>query len=305
MTSSAPESAPETRVSVVVIGYAPAPLLAECLSTLRAQRAAAAGVEVVVVAHASHQGSDLRPLRAEFPDCRWVDVPASHNVARMRGSGISRSAGAVVALLEGDCRPEHGWIERLTALHPLAAVGGAVEPANYGRRIDWAAYFCEFAKFMLPLPARMPQLPGANVVYRRSALPDAALLERDGFYETFVNAALADADGHLTDNGLVVTNGRTWSVAAAIATRFHHGRGFAALRVRGEPARKRLPFLALAAALPPLLTWRVLSQALRRRRHVRMALAAAPWIFVLSVSWAFGEFMGYLAGAGSSLERWR
>src|SRR5262249_38351346 len=126
-------SGPDIKLSVVVIGSAPADLLARCLSALRAQQAGRADTEVLVVAHQTHQGTALAPLRAQFPEFEWLDVSPAHNVARMRGLGIARSKGTVVALLEGDCMPASDWLTRLTQLTHSAVVGGAVEPGGFRR----------------------------------------------------------------------------------------------------------------------------------------------------------------------------
>jgi hypothetical protein len=289
----------------VIIGYAPAELLSRCLAVIRSQTSGRLDTEVLVVAHPTHQGSSLAPVKMQFPEFTWIDAAPTHNVARMRGLGIARSQGPVVAMLEGDCMPAPGWIGHLTELQPVAAVGGAVEPGAFRRGVDWAAYFCEFAKFMLPLPAAPAQLPGANVVYRRAALPDPARLEAEGFYETFVNADIGGGAPLANDSALVVQHERTWSAGVALSTRFHHGRGFAALRVRGRPARERVPYLVLAALLPLVLVTRVVGETVRRRRLVGRALVALPWIIALSVSWSLGELAGYAAGPGTSLDRWR
>jgi hypothetical protein len=289
----------------VIIGYAPAELLSQCLAVIRSQVSERLDTEVLVVAHPTHQGSSLAPVKTQFPEFTWIDAAPIHNVARMRGLGIARSQGPVVAMLEGDCIPASGWIGHLTKLQPVAAVGGAVEPGAFRRGVDWAAYFCEFAKYMLPLPAAPTQLPGANVVYRRAALPDPARLEAEGFYETFVNANIGGGTALANDSALVVQHERTWRASVALATRFHHGRGFAALRVRGRPAKERVPYLALAALLPLVLVTRVMGETVRRRRLVGRALVALPWIIALSVSWSLGELAGYAAGPGTSLDRWR
>ena len=293
------------RITVVVIGYAPADVLKRCLSELRAQAQPRSDTEVLVVAHPEHQGGSLGAVNAEFREFTWIAVPPSYNVARMRGLGIARCRGAVVALLEGDCVPARDWLTRVAEMSPVSAVGGAVEPGAFRRGVDWGAYFCEFAKFMLPLPTSVEHLPGANVVYRRDRLPDPARLEAEGFYETFVNAGLRDAGPLAFDSSLVVRHERTWRAGVVLATRFHHGRGFASLRVRERSAVSRLPFLALSMLLPFVLVARVLREPLRRSRLVGRALLTLPWIIALSLSWSAGEFMGYLAGPGTSLARWR
>lgn len=291
--------------SVVVIAYAPANLLTECLNALRTQTQGHSNIEVLVVAPAMHMGQPLGEVRLLVPDFAWIDAPSGYNVAHMRGLGIAKSSAPIVALIEGDCLPSTNYVAQLLVQNPVAATGGAVEPAHFTRSIDWAAYFCEFAKFLQPLPAHVNQLPGANVVYRRSALPNPMQLEREGLYETFVNAALGNGDVRAYDSQLVVVNQRTWRTRVAISTRYHHGRGFASLRVHQYPIAKRVPYMGLALLLPLVLSARVLTEMWRRRRFVGRSLIVLPWIVVLSCSWALGEFMGYAAGPGSSLDNWR
>jgi hypothetical protein len=124
-------------------------------------------------------------------------------------------------------------------------------------------------------------------------------------YETFVNAAIS-ARGPLTsDSSLVVLHQPTWRIGDVMSTRYHHGRGFGGLRLRGQPFMKRLPYLGVSLALPALLVLRVMRDVFSRGKYMARAVMALPWIVVLSVCWAFGEFMGYAAGPGTSLEQWR
>jgi glycosyltransferase involved in cell wall biosynthesis len=297
-------SASDPRVAVIVIGYSPPELLARCLAELRAQMAERNEAEMVVVAHASHQGCSFENVRSQFSEFTWVQASDALNVARLRGLGMAHSTAPVVAFLEGDCIPGPGWLARLRDVDPVGALGGAIEPHDFRRALDWAAYFCEFGKFMAPLPSSPTQLPGTNVVYRRAALPDARRLAMDGLFETFLNASLG-REALAADATLIVRHERTWRAWSALATRFHHGRVFAALRVRGLSVAQRAPYLALALLLPAVLVARVLGQPLRRGRYVTRALAAMPWIAVLSASWAIGELAGYAAGPGESLERWK
>ncbi len=295
----------EPRVSVVIIGYAPPHEFAQCLAEVRAQLAGTSDAEVLIVAHLDDPANPRAHLKEAYAEFNWVDTPPAHNVARMRGLGIARSRASIVALLEGDCVPAAGWFSQLMTLEPSAAIGGAVEPGPFVHGVDWAAYFCEFAKYMLPIPETSAQLPGANVVYRRAVLPDPEQLEAEGFYETFVNAGVGGGSVFSVDPCLVVQNCRTWRPGAALAARYHHGRGFAGLRTRGMSMGKRLPYVALGIALPAVLIARVLGELFRRRRFVGRGVVTLPWIAALSASWAIGEIAGYLAGPGTSLEQWR
>jgi hypothetical protein len=61
----------------------------------------------------------------------------------------------------------------------------------------------------------------------------------------------------------------------------------------------------LATALPALAILRIGRIVLDRGRHAGRAIQALPWIVILSLCWAIGEALGYLAGPGDSLDRWR
>jgi glycosyltransferase involved in cell wall biosynthesis len=298
-------SGSDPRVSVLVIGYGPTLLLGECLAALTEQARGRTDVEVVVVAHATHQASPLAPLQDRFPDLKWIVPPPSFNVARMRGTAIAHSRGEFVVLLEGDCIPEPGWLVRLAGLEPQGAVGGPVEPGGFRQLHDWAAYFCEFAPFMAPLLRAPDRLPGTNVMYRRDLLPEATLLRSEGFYESFYHDTLWRSGGLDGDSALIVRHERRWNAKQLLATRFHHGRGYAGLRTAGRSLAARFPFLMLALLLPPVLSYRVVAEVVRRRRLVGRLLASLGWIVVLSTSWSLGELVGYAAGPGDSLDRWR
>jgi hypothetical protein len=296
-----PSATERVPVSVVVIGYAPSPLLERCLAALATQHAAHPDVEVLVVGHWDTR-PDVRP--DHYPGFRWLAAPPTHNVARMRGLGIARTRGDVVAFLEGDCLPGPGWLGRVAVLAPAGAVAGPIEPGALRRAVDWAAYFSEFAPFMAPPPVAPTELPGTNVAYRRAALP-VRDFEADGFYETFLNETLRDGPGLATDPALVVYHERTWEAHVLLATRYHHGRGYAGLRVASRSPAARGGFAVLALALPVVLAARTFGAIVRRRRHVGRALRAALWIVALAASWSAGEFVGYVAGPGQSLARWR
>ena len=312
MTPSATDASNEDpaatpAVSVVVIGYSPVERLVSCLSALDAQRSELGGMAEVIAVGRWEARVDVGPsVQLRFPGITWVSAPPDYNVARMRGLGIARSHGSTVALLEDDCVPGPGWLRRLADAPPDGAVGGAIEPGDLRRAVDWAAYFCEYGAYMAPLPRTPRQLPGTNVAYRRAVLPDAHRLETEGLYETFIHQHLRQAGLPVrADSGLVVRHERSWGAQAILATRYHHGRGYAGLRLASRPWWARLPYLALALVLPAVLTGRVAGEILRRRRVLGRAVRALPWVVALSLSWSLGELVGYAAGPGGSLARWR
>jgi hypothetical protein len=301
-------------LSVVVVSFNGASLLEQCLMALERQTVRD-GIEILVVeARGGHQGG-TGDLQRRFPRMRWVSDPQGQTVPQLRNLGIARSRGEVVAFLEDDCVAPETWCHSLLNAHrvPCAAVGGAVEPGHFGRVFDWAMYFFEYARFMQPVPAGDARaLPGTNVSYKRAALAGLAQegIEAsgagDGFYEAFVHRALRQRGHQLRlDPTLVVCNVNSWAPREVLISRFHHGRGFAAMRVAKQPLGARIPFLGIAVLLPLIQTTRIMKEVITRRRYVWRAGLALPWIILLAASWSLGEFAGYLAGPGESLSRWR
>lgn len=306
-------SSSDSPLAVIVISFAGPPLVERCLRALSLQTTGPDTEVVIVVGGWQHRSGDLAALQAEFAEFRWILAPRDHNVARMRTLGIAESAGDPLIFLEDDCVPDGSWLSRLRAAAqaPWGALGGSIEPGGYRRSLDWAAYFSEYGPFMAPLDDGVPSaLPGTNVAYRRhvlaKALPTSGQGASDGFYETFIHQAITSS-AHLlqTESGLVVRNVSTWAPRRALAVRFHHGRGYAGLRTRGFTWWRRAPYVGLAVLLPAVLVWRTAATLARKRRFVFQALRAAPWIVLMSCAWSAGEFVGYLAGPGRSLDRWR
>ena len=55
-------------------------------------------------------------------------------------------------MTEDHCVAGDGWLQSVVRAHEAAdaAVGGAVENGATDRVVDWAVYFCEYGRYMLP-----------------------------------------------------------------------------------------------------------------------------------------------------------
>lgn len=302
------------KLSVVVVSFNGPRLLERCLMSLE-QQTMKDGIEVLVVASRDLGRGAIEELKRRFPRIRWESDPQRQTVPQLRSLGVARSRGDVIAFLEDDCVASEAWCGSLLSVHraPWPAVGGAVEPGPYGHVFDWAMYFVEYAPFMQPLPHGDGRaLPGTNVSYKRTALAQLSPEWTDvpgagnGLYEVFLHQALKNQRQPLRlDPAMVVHNVNCWAPWTGLVLRFHHGRGFAGIRVAGRPIRARMAFLGIAVVLPLIQSARIMKEVITRRRHVWRAGLALPWILLLSLSWSLGEFAGYLLGPGSSPSRWR
>jgi glycosyltransferase involved in cell wall biosynthesis len=300
---------PAPRLSVVVVSFNAPRLLEQCLEAMAVQ-SRERDVEIVVVMDAGRAGAYSR-VKERFARVCWMDAPPSSTVPQMRSLGMQRCRGDIVALLEDDCVVGPAWCDAVMAAHRTedVAIGGAVEPGTYRRAIDWAVYFCEYGRFMLPLrpqPSMALALAGDHVTYKRPVLRQMLPNPGEGFQDFLVHSAWADASMPMrTEETLVVRNVNSWSLRHVTSVPYHHGRAFAGQRFAGRPAWFRAATGCLAAALPLLKIGRVIGDTVARRRFIGRLVQALPWMVVFMTSWSLGEAVGCVRGPGASASRWR
>lgn len=283
-------------------------ILARCVDALAAQ-ASSGDVEIIVVRDSTRvAGVDRAGILASAPGLQWIAAPPQSTVPRLRGLGMAASRGDLIAMLEDDCVVAADWCQAaVTTIGSNSALGGAVEPGPYRRALDWAVYFCEYGRFMLPLPSTPgPALTGNNVVYLRRALEALPEDSRREFREVFVHAAwhLAGIPTQVT-GALVVHNINTWTWRHVTSGPFHHGRAYAAQRFSASSAMNRVAFSLMAIGLPLVKLLRITAGTLSRRRLTSRLIQAMPFMLVFVISWSAGEMLGCLRGPGTSPARWR
>jgi hypothetical protein len=296
-------------LSVVVVSMNPLSTLERCLASLTGQHEV---LEVLVVRDPSRTAwseGDTAALRLRHPMVTWIAAPDGETVPRMRTLGLSLSRGTVVALIEDDCVPAPDWCSAVMAGHDeeSVAVGGAVEPDEYPRALDWAVFFSDYARFMLPFAQhRTWVLPGNNVSYPRHAVRDLIdTAGARGLEEAFVHKHWHEAGRAMkADPRIVVRNVHRSKVADVTAIPFHHARAFAGHRAEGMGATRWL-LAAGAIALPVVMTGRIITRVLQRARHRGHLVEALGWLLVFAACWSAGEWCGYVAGPGRAASRWR
>jgi hypothetical protein len=85
-----------------------------------------------------------------------------------------------------------------------------------------------------------------------------------------------------------------------VRERFAYGRSFAAQRVEGAPAARRVLFTLGCVALPAVVLARILRDLLPKGRHLSRLLLSLPYLAIFACVWAAGEAVGYAAGPGTS-----
>ena len=295
-------------VSDTIEARARASHLAGCLSALE-QQIGAPSTEIIVPYHQNTDGIDA--LAERFPDVRFIAVTDSeiagrkagsrehHDALRARGLGLAR--GTLVALLEDHARPDAHWSANIVAAHKAddAAIGGAIEN-GIDRPLNWAVYYCDFAKYQNPVPAGESRFASdANTAYTRSALESVRALWEASFREVVVNDALLAAGKKITlSPDVVVYQHRSdLSLGTALRERFVWGRSYATTRGRLLRPSQRLIYAALSPLLPLILMLRMAATAWRRRRHFGKFVSASPLVALLTCCWSAGECVGYIASS--------
>jgi hypothetical protein len=211
--------------------------------------------------------------------------------------GIDAASGAIVALTISAMRPAPDWVARIRErLAEDEVVAGAIDPGEGLRLVDWAEYFCRYARDMRPFARREnPEIPGDNCAYRRELLVRTRELYRHGFWEPEVNRALREQGVALWhDPEVVVYQGRSAGFAAFVRQRLVHGRAYGRLRgARFGPGRN-VAGVVLAFAVPFVLVARTAGEVFSRGRFRGRFVASLPLLLAYDAAWAAGEAVGHV-----------
>jgi len=290
-------------LSLVIAALDSGPVIMDTLAALERQRTPE--LELVVV-DASRDDTAGR-VRARFPWVRVVEAPSARSLPKLRGLGMAETTGPVVGVLDAWCLPGTGWVAAAIRVHrelPHLVVGGGVDLDDSERRsiTAWATYLFDYWEFVPPVrPGIVGALPGNNITYKRSALPDAATLRREGFWKAFTNVRLQKSGHRLwCSPGLAVRLRRRLGLGRFLRSRFHHGRSYGAMRVRGASLAVRLKWAAVTPALPALFLGRQVRGLAGKPGARAWFVVCVPFLVAFHLSWAWGELCGYLAGPGRS-----
>ena len=291
------------KLSVVVASVNGLPYLADCLDALHER---ASGAEVVVADWTNEPTRAL--VRRRFPQVRLLSFDEPMAVPELRAAGIFASDAPYVALIEDHCNVREGWADRIVAAHEAgrSVVGGSIRNFPFRRVRDWAAFFCEYSRYMEPAPAgAVDDLPGMNVSYDRRALEAIDDLLRAGRWESWLHARLLESGFELwCEPAAVLDHAKDFGFREFLSQRYHYSRSYAGMR-NAELGAKRALYVLGAPLIPPLMYARIAKNVLARRRHRRELALATPLILLYMTVWAGGEAIGYTFGGGRSLLRVR
>ncbi len=183
------------KLSIVIASNHSVVELERCLASL-VQQNRNQGIEVIV-ADCGCQYEAMRDVKGKYPELLFIRFPEKTPLPKLWGAGIERSTSEIIAITDSTCIIDANWVSAILDAHksPHPVIGGAVEIGECKKRVDWAAYFCEYGQFMLPLKqGAATELPGNNVSFKRETL------KRGG---EFVQAARVNDFETPTDRNLV------------------------------------------------------------------------------------------------------
>jgi hypothetical protein len=282
--------------------------LRECLDSLRSQ---VNPDETEVIVAGPRDGATSVVENVEW--ARLVESIEPCTIPRLLGAGITASAGEIIAITDSSCVVAEDWIGSIVRAHQSqlrhhqhnTIIGGAVEIDGQPKAVEWAAFFCEYAQFMLPLsPEPASEIPGNNLTFRREALDQAARYAHPEFWKTYWSGEMRRLGAQvLAAPEIVVRQEKHYEPRAFLVRRFDHGRCFAAMRLESSPVLLRWVYGAGSLLLPFILTARVISTVRAKRRYLRQFCLSFHFVLLAVVAWSLGELCGYFAGAGKSCSR--
>lgn len=292
------------KLSVVIASTHSADSLADCIASF-VNQPGADEIELIIAESSNHRRAEQ--LRSAYPSVRVLHFDEPKSIPELRAIGLLNARGAIVAMTEDHCLADTHWVANVLRAHqsPHWVIGGAVENAATERLIDWAVFFCEYGRYMLPIaPGPTADLPGPNVSYKREALERFGdLLEAATWEPLWHGRLLSQGVQLINDPNLVMYHRKHFTMRGFLSERYHYARSFAGARVADASVMKRWLFAWATPILPMLLFARITLRAWRKGRHRRELLLSLPYIVLFTLSGSFGELIGYLRGPGDSLLR--
>lgn len=234
---------------------------------------------------------------------RGGDLTSSN---RARLIGIRAATAPIVVLSEDHCFPEPDWAEALLDSHveKRAVVGPAMRNGNPTSMLSWSNFLLEYAEWQEPTPGGLQsEVPGHNSAYKRDLLlAYGADLDRLFEIEGVIQRDLARKGYQLWVEPAARTNHLNFSRwGPSLDLRLHASRNYAGYRRQEFSAVRRAAYI-VGAPLIPLVRLIRICRLVGNSPHRSLLPRVIPALIVNLVVSAFGEFLGYLAGPGSSTD---
>lgn len=264
---------------------------------------------VVIISLCGGEALD-RSVAALRGKCRIVVIPQGRGrgpVPHLRMRALRSATTPLVAFLEDTADIPFDWPRAVCdglRDDQVAAVSGPVRISSTLPPRYRALALTEYGRFHPERWTGQPApLNGLGFAVRQSTALAVYAAEAPGIIEGELAQLSAAAGFRLAyAPGMELCYDQVHPQAARLATRYLHGRLYAAARVSGQGFPVRASNGLRSMLLPLVLTYRALA---KRPRELKGSPATLVWVLAMSCAWALGEFVGYFAGPSEkSLEAW-
>jgi hypothetical protein len=293
-------------LSVVVPSVNGTGALMDCLDALHRQTGEA-NLEILVPERC---GESVRTeVRSRYPDVRILPVLAGTPIPEMRRVAFEAASAGSVAVIEDHVLVPADWARSMVAARQAGhrVVGGAVVNGATARLVDRAAFLCEYGHMLNPQPpGPATWLTGNNVVYDRTLLDEHRDVLAEGRWEDRLHETFREHGVMLESRpDIQVIHKMHYTVSEYAGQRFLYSRAWAGMRARTAALTARALMLAKSVVLPPVLLLRIVNHGWSRREWRIDVLRSLPLLIVFTCTWAAGEAVGWMLGAGDAPGRVR
>lgn len=296
-------------ISIVVAIVDGGQALRNCLSALQSQTGTQ---RMEVLVPYDHISMETESCIDDFPEFKFLNlgeiiggmIPGDalelHRFWDIRrAEGMKAATGPLIGLIEDRGLPNPDWAKTMIDLHKKhgsAAVGGATDN-GIDKIWNWAVHFCDFGRYQAPLFNENPDfLSATNVCYSAEALGAVSDLYAEYFYEPKLHQALRENGWSLllTDGPRCVQYRPRIGTGTLALEWYHWGRKYGLIHGGQISLPHRMMRIGMATLLPFVLYLRHLRRQIGKKHHLREFFLATPLVFLIGLSWAIGEFVGYV-----------
>lgn len=292
------------KISVIIASVNGPDCLHDCLDSMMKQDG---GIEAEIIVTDCCGEPTCRMVAEKFPSIQFHQFEERKTIPELRAFGMLRAKGEIVVITEDHCVAPPDWYQQIVKGHAMGydAVGGAVENAATDRLIDWAVFFCEYLRYMNPIPeGESFDIPGNNASYKRAALDEMRDLLEGGFWEAWLTARLIERGKKVYQTpDMIILHKKNFGFGEFMSQRYHYARSYAGMRNDSVSFGKRLFYILFSPCLPPLIIYRMIKIVRQKKRGGKILAKAMPLLMIFSCSWAVGEWIGYVFGPGDSLRK--
>lgn len=292
------------KFSVIIPSVNGLPTIAECLTAIERQDCDF-GFEIIVADRTNDGTKEY--IQENFPLIKLIETEKNCGIPEMRAIAVEQAHGEYLVVTEDHCIAPENWLTEIFKAHESGydVVGGAVENGCEKRLIDRAVFLCEYSSFMPPIcDGEVHFVTGNNTSYRRSAIEklDKNLLKN--YWEYFWQNDLRQSGiKFLSVSNLIISHKKEFGFLYFLGQRFHYSRSFAAMRKQRSSVSEQIIYLLYTPFLPIHLIWRIFRNVLEKKTNYGNFFLSLPLLFIFMVSYASGEFIGQIFGAGDSLSK--